>query len=91
MEGTMGNYNDKENNVAEYDTQLDLCIIREDLAAELLSMNQYQEHIEALSDQKAIELLQKIRDSKKKHIAQLFQLVQRLDGVQIKNKKEEHS
>jgi uncharacterized protein len=80
-EGKMGNHYDKEDSELEYDVDLDLQIIREDLAAELLAVNQYQEHIDALSDAKAIRILESIRDSKKKHIAELFKLIQRLDGI----------
>jgi rubrerythrin len=75
---------DKENNEIEYDTELDLQILREDLAAELLAINQYQEHIESIADEEARKVLEHIRDDKKQHVAKLLKLIQRLDAVQSK-------
>ena len=80
----MGHPFNKENNESEYDSELDLQILREDLAAELLSINQYQEHIESLADEEAARTLELIRDDKKKHVAELLKLIQRLDIVQAK-------
>lgn len=77
----MGYPFDKENNEIEYDIELDLQILREDLAAELLAINQYQEHIESLADEKARGILKRIRDDKKQHVAELLKLIQRLDTV----------
>lgn len=81
----MGNQFDKEkNDNIQYDIELDLQILREDLAAELLAINQYQEHIESLADEEAIIVLEGIRDSKKKHVVKLLKLIQKLDPVQSK-------
>ena len=85
----MGHPFDEESNENEYDTELDLQIIREGLVAELLSINQYQEHIESLADEEAIRALELIRDDKKKHVAELFKLIQRLDIVQTEKLEKE--
>lgn len=75
---------DKKNNEIEYDTELDLQILREDLAAELLAINQYQEHIESIADEESKKVLEHIRDDKKRHAAKLLRLIQGLDAVQSK-------
>jgi rubrerythrin len=89
-EGKMGYVIDKENNDREYDIELDLQILREDLAAELLAVNQYQEHIESLTDKEAIKILQDIRDTKQVHIVKLFKLIQRFGIAQVKNQERRH-
>ena len=73
--------NQEENDGIRYDIDLDLQILREDLATELLTINQYQEHIESLADEEAIKVLERIRDDKKEHVARLFKLIQKLDTV----------
>ena len=85
----MGYPFDEKSNENDYDTELDLQIIREDLASELILINQYQEHIESLADEKAIRTLELIRDDKKKHVAELFKLIQRLDTVQAEKLEKE--
>lgn len=75
---------EKKNNNIEYDTELDLQILREDLAAELLAINQYQEHIESIADEESQKALEHIRDDKKRHAAKLLNLIQKLDTVQGK-------
>ena len=71
----MGHPFNKENNKSEYDSELDLQILREDLAAELLAINQYQEHIESLADEEAIRVLERIRDDNKQHVSELLKLI----------------
>ena len=79
----MGRSFDKEeNSEIQYDIELDLQILREDLAAELLAINQYQEHIESLTDEEATRVLERIRDDKKGHTAKLLKLIQKLDTSQ---------
>lgn len=76
---------DKErNDEIKYDLELDLQILREDLATELLAINQYQEHVESLTDEEVIKTLEHIKDDKKEHVAQLLKLIQKLDPVQSK-------
>ena len=78
----MGSSSQKEKtNEIQYDTELDLQILREDLAAELLAINQYQEHVESLTDEDAIRVLEHIRDEKKEHVSQLFKVIRKLEGV----------
>jgi rubrerythrin len=89
VEGKMGYPFDEESNENDYDTELDLQILREDLAAELLSINQYQEHIESLADEEAIRSLELIRDAKKEHAAKLLKLIQKLDTVQAEKLEKE--
>lgn len=80
----MGISRDKgEASEIEYDIELDLQILREDLAAELLAINQYQEHIESLASEEAIKVLEQIRDTKKEDVAKLIKLIQKLDFVQF--------
>jgi rubrerythrin len=78
----MGHPFNKENNESEYDSELDLQILREDLAAELLAINQYQTHIESLADEEAIRVLERIKDDNKQHVSELLKLIQRLDTAQ---------
>ena len=73
----------------EDDIELDLEMLREDLMAELQAINQYQEHIEVLTDEDAINILKHIRDDEKEHVAELFKLIQRLDPVQAEKFKKE--
>ena len=74
----------EEKNEIQYDHELDLQILREDLAAELLALNQYQEHAEAVTNEEAGKILAHIRDEKKEHVATLFMLIQKLDSIQSK-------
>ena len=85
----MGYPFDEESNENEYDTEVDLQIIRENLASELLSINQYQEHIESLADEEAIRVLELIRDDKKEHVAKLLKLIQKLDTAQAEKLEKE--
>ena len=81
----MGSSSQKEKtNEIQYDTELDLQILREDLAAELLAINQYQEHVESLTDEEAIRVLEHIKDEKKEHVSQLFKVIRKLDSVQFR-------
>ena len=64
------------------DKEMDLEMLREDLIVELQAINQYQEHIDAIDDEEARRVLEHIRDDKKKHFAELTNLIQQLDPVQ---------
>ena len=48
--------------------ELDLEMLREDLIGELQAINQYQEHIDTMDDEEAIEVLEHIRDEEKEHV-----------------------
>jgi len=70
--------------------EIDLEMLREDLIGELQTINQYQEHIDTIGDEEAMEVLEHIRDDEKEHVAELTKLIQKLDATQAeKFKKEE--
>ena len=70
--------------------EIDLEMLREDLIGELQTINQYQEHIDTIGDEEALEVLEHIRDDEKEHVAELTKLIQKLDATQAeKFKKEE--
>ena len=62
--------------------EIDLEMLREDLVGELQAINQYQEHIDILDSEDAIQVLEHIRDDEKEHVAELIKLIQRLDTTQ---------
>ncbi len=61
---------------------MDVEVLREDLIDELQAINQYEEHIDLLEDEDAKRILEHIRDEEKEHVAELFNLIRRLDPVQ---------
>lgn len=69
--------------------EMDLEMLREDLVGELQAINQYQDHIDSLSNEEAIRVLEHIRDDEKEHFAELTKLIQSLDEVQAKKFKKE--
>lgn len=73
---------DEEDNGIEDEIALDLEMLREDLMAELQAVNQYQEHIDILDNEEAIDVLEHILGDEKEHVAELFKLIQKLDPVQ---------
>jgi hypothetical protein len=60
----------------------DLQTLRDNLAEELVSINRYEEQAFTLSDEHAKEVVQRIVDEKKEHVARLLALLQRLDVKQ---------
>ena len=64
--------------------EIDLEMLREDLVGELQAINQYQEHIDSMTNEEAIRVLEHIRDDEKEHVAELTKLIQSLDDVQAK-------
>ena len=78
----MGYPFDAEEDIVDDEINLDLQMIREDLISELEAVNQYQDHIETLTDDSAVRVLQHILDDEKEHVAELFKLIQQLDSVQ---------
>ena len=73
----------------EESIEIDLEMLREDLVGELQAINQYQEHIDTLSDEEAIRVLEHIRDDEKEHVAELTKLLQSLDPTQAEKFKKE--
>jgi rubrerythrin len=66
----------------------DLEMLREDLAGELQTINQYEDHILILGDEEAVTTLEHIVEEKKKHVAELLRVIQNLDPVQAEKFKE---
>jgi len=81
-------YGNGEMSEAE-EREIDLEMLREDLVGELNAINQYQEHIDSLEDKEAIRVLQHIRDDEKEHVAELTNLIQKLDATQAAKFKKE--
>lgn len=75
-------YSSNEESTLDEGRELDLAMLREDLIGELQAINQYEEHIEALEDEEAIQVLKHIRDDEKEHVAELTKLIQMLDPTQ---------
>ena len=69
--------------------ELDLEMLREDLIEELQAINQYQEHIDTIEDEDAIEVLEHIRDDEKEHVVKLTKLIRKLDPLQAEMFKKE--
>jgi len=64
------------------DTELDISMLRDALIAELQSINQYQDIIAAMDNEEAIQVLERLRDDKKRHVAILMKLIGELDLTQ---------
>ncbi|TET38545.1 MAG: hypothetical protein E3J65_05025 [Dehalococcoidia bacterium] len=64
-------------------------MLREDLIGELQAINQYQDHIDTIGDEEAMEVLEHIRDDEKEHLAELTKLIQKLDATQAEKFKKE--
>ena len=60
----------------------DLQTLRENLAAELAAINRYEAQAFSLADERAQEVVQRIADDKKEHVARLLDLLRRLDVKQ---------
>jgi rubrerythrin len=60
----------------------DLQTLRENLAAELQSINRYEAQAFSLADEGAQEVVQRIADDKKEHVARLLDALRRLDVKQ---------
>jgi hypothetical protein len=60
----------------------DLQALRENLAHELESINRYEAQVFTLSDEQAKEVVQRIVDDEKEHVARLFEVLRRLDVKQ---------
>jgi hypothetical protein len=60
----------------------DLAALRDALASALSSVNAYQEQIDSLRSDEATEVLQRILDDHKRHVAELVEVIGRLDVIQ---------
>lgn len=56
--------------------------LREDLMGELQAINQYQAHIDNISNQEIKDLLSHIRDDEKEHVAEITHTIARIDAIQ---------
>lgn len=69
--------------------EMDLQMLREDLIDELKAINQYQDHINSLDNEQAIEVLQHIMNDEKEHVAELTKLLTSLDSGQAEKFRKE--
>ncbi|HLK42204.1 MAG TPA: hypothetical protein VKV34_02595 [Thermoleophilia bacterium] len=60
----------------------DLQALRDNLAEELRAINRYEAQAYSLSDERAKEVVQRIADEKKEHVARLHRLLLDLDVKQ---------
>jgi len=67
----------------------DLWMLRQDLSGELEAINRYQDHIDALENEEARQVLEHIRDHAKEHVANLIKLIKMLDATQAEKFREE--
>ena len=61
---------------------MDLEMIRDDLIAELKSINEYEAQVEMLDNEDAADAIEQILEDKKVHVAKLIRLLKLLDPVQ---------
>jgi len=66
----------------ELDGSMDLEMIRDDLVAELKSINEYEAQVEMLDNEDAADTIEQILEDKKVHVAKLVKLMKVLDPVQ---------
>jgi rubrerythrin len=60
----------------------DLQALRENIADELASINRYEAQAFTLADEEAKEVVQRIVEEEKEHVARLVRLLERLDVKQ---------
>jgi rubrerythrin len=60
----------------------DLQALRENIADELASINRYEAQAFTLADEEAKEVVQRIVEEEKEHVARLLRLLERLDVKQ---------
>jgi rubrerythrin len=66
----------------EIETSMDLEMVRDDLIAELKSINEYEAQVEMLDSEDAADTIEQILEDKKTHAAKLIKLLKMLDPVQ---------
>ena len=71
----------------QLDVQDDLEMLREVLAYELQTVNQYQDYLLYLENEEAAATVERIVDQNKEHVAELLKLIQTLDPVQAEKLK----
>jgi rubrerythrin len=66
----------------ELEISMDLEMIRDDLVAELKSINEYEAQVEMIDNEDAADTIEQILEDKKTHVARLIKLLRLLDPVQ---------
>lgn len=66
-----------------------IAALREDLVGELNAINQYQAHIDAITEPEITEVLSHITADEKEHVAELTKLIRKLDATQEEKFKKE--
>jgi rubrerythrin len=75
-------FNPFEQQEEEIEGSMDLEMIRDDLVAELKSINEYEAQVEMLDSEEAADAIEQILEDKKVHVAKLVKLLKLLDPVQ---------
>lgn len=75
-------FNPFEQQEEEIEGSMDLEMIRDDLIAELKSINEYEAQVEMLDSEEAADAIEQILEDKKVHVAKLVKLLRLLDPVQ---------
>jgi rubrerythrin len=75
-------YNPFEEEEEEIEGSMDLEMIRDDLVAELKSINEYEAQVEMIDSEEAADAIEQILEDKKMHVARLIKLLKLLDPVQ---------
>ncbi len=73
---------DGEEGEEELEGSMDLEMIRDDLIAELKSINEYEAQVDMLDSEDAVDTIEQILEAKKEHVAKLVKLLRTLDPVQ---------
>ncbi len=66
----------------DLESSMDLEMIRDDLVAELKSINEYEAQVEMIDNEDAADTIEQILEDKKGHVARLIKLLRLLDPVQ---------
>jgi rubrerythrin len=66
----------------ELEGSMDLEMIRDDIIAELKSINEYEAQVDMLDSEDAADTIEQILENKKEHVAKLVKLLKVLDPVQ---------
>jgi rubrerythrin len=66
----------------ELEGSMDLEMIRDDIIAELKSINEYEAQVDMLDSEEAADVIEQILENKKEHVAKLVKLLKALDPVQ---------
>jgi rubrerythrin len=75
-------FNPFEQEEEEIEGSMDLEMIRDDLVAELKSINEYEAQVEMIDSEEAADAIEQILEDKKVHVAKLIKLLKLLDPVQ---------